>query len=75
LQLNKRDCGTSIELIPCGADMLKVVWDLNGDRQTFWASSAVGYQFNSFVRAVYELYREGIDSQVNYNVYPMSRTK
>lgn len=54
--------------------MLKVVWDLKGDRQTFWASSAVGYQFNSFVRAVYELYREGIDSHShNYGYHKKTK--
>ncbi len=59
LQLNKRDCGTSIELIPCGADFLKVVWKIGNDNHVFWASSVMQYQFYSFVLAVYELYGEG----------------
>ena len=62
LILNKRECGISIELIPCGADFLKVNWCIGGDNHTLWASSAMGYQFSSFVGAVYQLYSEGSDT-------------
>ena len=62
LKLNKRECGISIELIPSGADFLEVVWHIDDDSHMFWASSAMGDQFNSFVEAVYKLYAEGTDS-------------
>lgn len=61
MKLNKRDCSISIELVPCGADLLKVVWHIGGRRHLFWVSSAMGYQFSSFVGAVYQLYSEETD--------------
>ena len=61
LKLNQRQYSTSIELIPCGEDFLKVVWNIGNDSHVFWASSAVGDQFSSFVKAIYALYAEGPD--------------
>ena len=68
LQLNKRDCGTSIELIPCGACFLKVVWKIGDDNHVFWASSVMNYQFYSFIRAIYELYGEGNSDAHNHSI-------
>ena len=61
LKLNKRECSTTIELIPCGGDYLKVVWNIGKDSHVFWASSVVCCQFSSFVQAIYSLYSEGYD--------------
>lgn len=61
LKLNKRECSTTIELIPCGGDFLKVVWNIGTDSHVFWASSVVCEQFSSFVKAIYALYSEGPD--------------
>ena len=61
LKLNKRECGISPELIPCGADFLRVNWCIGGDDHTLWTSSAMGYQFSSFFGAIYKLYSEGFD--------------
>lgn len=61
LKLNKRECSTSIELIPCGGCFLKVVLKIGNDNHVFWASSVMNYQFYSFIRAVYELYSEESD--------------
>ena len=62
LKLNKRKCSISIELVPCGADFLKVVLSIGNDSHTFWASSVMGNQFSSFVGAVYQLYTEKYDT-------------
>ncbi len=62
LKLNKRKCNISIELIPCGADMLKIIWCIGEDSHTFRASSVMGYQFSAFVGAMYQLYSEGPDT-------------
>ena len=62
MKLNKRECSISIELIPCGVDFLKVVWNIGNDSFVFWTSSAVSYQFSSFIQAVYSLYSERRDN-------------
>ena len=68
MKLNKRECSISIELVPCGADMLKIIMVIGEDRHIFWASSVMGYQFFSFVEAIYQLYSEVPDTHhiVNY---------
>lgn len=62
LKLNKRECSIKMELIPCGADMLKIIWDIGEKRLIFWASSVMGYQFSGLVEAIYKLYSEGFDT-------------
>ena len=41
--------------------MLKIIWNMGEDRLIFRASSVTGYQFSSFVEAIYQLYSEGPD--------------
>ena len=61
LKLNKRACGISIELIPFNCHILKIRFQIENSIHVFFASSAVGFQFCSFLAAVYQLYSEGLD--------------
>ena len=55
-----------MELIPYGADILKVIWEINNDRHELFASSCVGGQFADLIQALYALYSEGYDTHSHF---------
>ena len=59
--LQKRNCGISITLTPCGCYVLDVDFDFYGTKISFSPSSAMGDQFGAFLSALYTLYSEGSD--------------
>ena len=55
-----------MELNPIGADILKIIWEIGGDRHELLASSCVGGQFSYLAQALYTLYSEGPDTHSHF---------
>lgn len=62
LNLEKRECGIKVRLIPSGAMFLKVEIDIEGEHLEFWPSSAMAGQFGDFINSFYALFSENSDN-------------
>ena len=68
MELNKRDCGMELKLVPYGAGWTDVYFNINGDNLYFIITSVWSDQFSKLLEVLYYLHPDQNDPKRNDDV-------